>query len=102
VHEKVVVPLSAAFVIKVKDMDHHKKVFINILYRTATEQVDDADTVEKQQQPQQVEQEDYRVYLVREDMCPDHRQNMCPTFDLLIDKKLVELCEQGSLQKKEV
>ena len=101
-HEKVVVPLSAAFVIKVKDTHHHKKVFINILYRTVIEQVDDADTAEKQQQPQQVDQEDYRVYLVREDMRPDRRQNMCPTFDLLIDKKLVELCEQGSLQKKVV
>ena len=101
-HERVVVPLSAAFVIKVKDTHHHKKVFINILYRTATEQVDDADTTEKQQQPQQVDQEDYRVNLVRKDMRPDHRQNMCPTFDLLIEKKLVELSEQGSLQKREV
>ena len=99
VHEKVV-PLNSGFVIKVKDSHHHKKVFINILYLTP-EDIETAAAASAENQQVDV-QEDDRVYLLREDTHPDRRQELCPTFDVLVQKKLVELCEREPLTKNEV
>lgn len=83
--------------IKVKD-SHHKKVFINVLCLTP-EEIETGATVENQRVD--VEADD-RVYLVREDEHPDKRKELCQTYDVLIQKALVELCEREQWAKNEV